>query len=61
LHTNLFISGKNASALVSDCEELFGTVAIIYVVKDEQAAIDLANDFNLGGSVFTEDVERGKK
>ncbi|WP_308990888.1 NAD-dependent succinate-semialdehyde dehydrogenase [Mariniflexile litorale] len=44
-------------------EELFGPVASFYVVKDEQAAIDLANDsdFGLGASIFTEDVERGKK
>jgi succinate-semialdehyde dehydrogenase/glutarate-semialdehyde dehydrogenase len=44
-------------------EELFGPVASIYVVKDEQAAIDLANDsdFGLGGSVFTQDIERGKR
>lgn len=44
-------------------EELFGPVASFYKVKDEQAAIDLANDspFGLGGSVFTQDIERGKR
>jgi succinate-semialdehyde dehydrogenase/glutarate-semialdehyde dehydrogenase len=44
-------------------EELFGPVASFYVVKDEQAAIDLANDsdFGLGASIFTEDIERGKR
>ena len=44
-------------------EELFGPVASFYRVKDEQAAIDLANDsnFGLGGSVFTRDIERGKR
>ncbi|MFT6731575.1 MAG: succinate-semialdehyde dehydrogenase/glutarate-semialdehyde dehydrogenase [Glaciecola sp.] len=44
-------------------EELFGPVASFYVVKDEQAAIDLANDsdFGLGGSIFTQDIERGKR
>ena len=44
-------------------EELFGPVASFYVVKDEQAAIDLANDsdFGLGASIFTQDIERGKK
>jgi succinate-semialdehyde dehydrogenase/glutarate-semialdehyde dehydrogenase len=44
-------------------EELFGPVASFYVVKDEQAAIALANDsdFGLGGSIFTQDIERGKR
>lgn len=44
-------------------EEIFGPVASFYRVKDEQAAIDLANDstFGLGGSVFTQDIERGKR
>lgn len=44
-------------------EELFGPVASFYIVKDEQAAIDLANDsdFGLGASVFTQDIKRGKR
>jgi len=44
-------------------EEFFGPVAVFFKVKNEQAAIDLANDspFGLGGSVFTQDIERGKR
>jgi succinate-semialdehyde dehydrogenase / glutarate-semialdehyde dehydrogenase len=44
-------------------EELFGPVASFYRVKDEKAAIVLANDspFGLGGSIFTKDIERGKR
>ena len=44
-------------------EEFFGPVALFFTVADEQAAIVLANDspFGLGGSVFTQDIERGKR
>lgn len=44
-------------------EELFGPVSSFYRVKDEAAAIVLANDsdFGLGGSIFTKDIERGKR
>lgn len=44
-------------------EEFFGPVAMFFSVKDENEAIALANnsDFGLGGSVFTENVDRGKR
>jgi succinate-semialdehyde dehydrogenase / glutarate-semialdehyde dehydrogenase len=44
-------------------EEFFGPVALFFRVKDEEAAIALANDsdFGLGGSVFTADIARGKR
>jgi succinate-semialdehyde dehydrogenase / glutarate-semialdehyde dehydrogenase len=44
-------------------EEFFGPVALFFRVKNEAAAIALANDspFGLGGSVFTQDIERGKR
>ncbi|MEV7405351.1 NAD-dependent succinate-semialdehyde dehydrogenase [Streptomyces sp. NPDC091267] len=44
-------------------EELFGPAAVIYRVADEDEAIALANDsqYGLGGSVFSADVERGRR
>jgi succinate-semialdehyde dehydrogenase / glutarate-semialdehyde dehydrogenase len=44
-------------------EEFFGPVALCFRVANEDAAIALANDssFGLGGSVFTKDIERGKR
>ena len=44
-------------------EEFFGPVALFFRVKDEEEAIALANDsdFGLGGSVYTKDIERGKR
>jgi succinate-semialdehyde dehydrogenase/glutarate-semialdehyde dehydrogenase len=44
-------------------EELFGPVAAVMVVPNEQAAIAVANDtrYGLGGSVYTRDIERGRR
>ncbi len=44
-------------------EEFFGPVALFFCVKNEDEAIKIANDseFGLGGSVFTKDIERGKR
>jgi succinate-semialdehyde dehydrogenase/glutarate-semialdehyde dehydrogenase len=44
-------------------DEFFGPVAMFFRVKDEDAAIALANDSDcgLGGCVFTKDVKRGQR
>jgi succinate-semialdehyde dehydrogenase/glutarate-semialdehyde dehydrogenase len=44
-------------------QELFGPVASFYVVESEDEAVELANatPFGLGGSVFTADLEHGKR
>lgn len=49
--------------MVAYKDELFGPVAAIIPVKDEEAAIRTANDsvFGLGAAVFTRDVERGER
>jgi succinate-semialdehyde dehydrogenase/glutarate-semialdehyde dehydrogenase len=44
-------------------QEFFGPVALVFPAKDEAEAISIANDspFGLGGSVYTSDLERGKR
>jgi len=44
-------------------EEVFGPVAAVVRAKDEDEAIDLANDtvFGLGAAVFTENLEKGER
>ncbi len=44
-------------------EELFGPVASVIKVKDEEEAVEVANDtnFGLGAAVFTEDLKRGER
>jgi len=44
-------------------QEFFGPVALILSAKDEEEAIAIANDspFGLGGSIYTKDIEHGKR
>jgi succinate-semialdehyde dehydrogenase/glutarate-semialdehyde dehydrogenase len=44
-------------------EEMFGPVAVVYVVDDEDEAVQLANDslYGLGGAVFSTDEERARR
>src|SRR5262249_56719787 len=43
-------------------EEFFGPVAQVYVVSDDDEAVELANDshFGLSGAIFTTDIDRAK-
>jgi succinate-semialdehyde dehydrogenase / glutarate-semialdehyde dehydrogenase len=44
-------------------QEFFGPVALIFPAKDEEEAIAIANDspFGLGGSIYTKNIEHGKR
>jgi succinate-semialdehyde dehydrogenase/glutarate-semialdehyde dehydrogenase len=44
-------------------EELFGPVAVVYKVADDDEAVHLANDtpYGLGGAVFSDDRERAAR
>ena len=44
-------------------EELFGPVAALIKVKDEEEGIKIANDtsFGLGAAIFTKDIKRGEE
>lgn len=44
-------------------KEFFGPVALFFPARDEEEAIALANNspFGLGGSVYTSDIEHGKR
>lgn len=43
--------------------EFFGPVALVFLAKDEEEAIAIANDspYGLGGSIYTKDIEHGKR
>jgi len=43
-------------------EEFFGPVAQVYVVRDDDEVVELANDshFGLSGAIFTADIDRAK-
>jgi succinate-semialdehyde dehydrogenase/glutarate-semialdehyde dehydrogenase len=43
-------------------EELFGPVAVVYRVKDDDEAVTLANSspYGLGGQVYCSDVDRAR-
>jgi succinate-semialdehyde dehydrogenase/glutarate-semialdehyde dehydrogenase len=44
-------------------EELFGPVASVIKVRDEEEAIQVANDtnFGLGAAIFSKDVEKAER
>lgn len=57
------VLGDVAKGMAAYEEELFGPVASIIPVKDEEQAIEVANDsvFGLGAAVFSQDTARAEK
>jgi len=57
------VLGGVAPGMPAHDEELFGPVAAIVTVKDEDEAVEVANgtSFGLGAAVFTKDRERGER
>lgn len=60
---NATILGNVKPGMPAYDEELFGPVASVFKVKDEEEAILIANDspYGLGGCVWTQDIEKGKR
>ena len=58
----LIISGMKSDNPMYD-QELFGPVAQVYKVKDEEEAVEVANasQHGLGGTVFSEDLEQAER
>jgi len=60
---NATILGNLKSGMPAYEEELFGPVATVFKARDEEEAILIANDspYGLGGCVWTQDIEKGKR
>jgi succinate-semialdehyde dehydrogenase/glutarate-semialdehyde dehydrogenase len=65
-HPGAFVSATVLAGVTPEMraytEELFGPVAVVYRVKDEDEAVELANSsaYGLGGAVFGADPERAR-
>jgi acyl-CoA reductase-like NAD-dependent aldehyde dehydrogenase len=56
------LTGVTADMAIAQ-EEIFGPVALVMIVENEDEAIAVANstEFGLGASVWTKDVKRGER
>ncbi len=66
-HAGAFVSATVLTGVTPQMrawsEELFGPVAVVYRVQDEDEAVELANSspFGLGGAVFAHDLDRARR